>query len=130
MCVYLCTKFQVFRVILTSFRQRVILLPTSKWTPKKTIQIRVKVRIKILKNASCITMTKTICWIQHTEKNRSRKKLRQRWKSIVLMDGQCCKRQNNEKLEKKNQCKTREQQKRLFKTDIKTKLHVSKYIWQ
>ena len=47
MFVYLLTKFEVSGIILTSFRQRVILPPSiSKRTPKKPIQIRVKV-IKI-----------------------------------------------------------------------------------
>ena len=44
MCVYLSTKFQVSRIILTSFRQGVIyppLPPTSEQTPKKPTQIRV-----------------------------------------------------------------------------------------
>ena len=45
MCVYLHTNFQVSNIILTSFRQGVILPappPTSKQTPKKSTQIRVK----------------------------------------------------------------------------------------
>ena len=51
MCVYLRTKFQVSSMILTSFRQGVILHPptttttTSKRTPKKSTQIRVKRRL-------------------------------------------------------------------------------------
>ena len=32
---------------------------------------------------------------------------------------------NNGKIEKYNQCKTRKQQKRLFKIDIKTKLYLT-----
>ena len=43
MGLYLHTKFQFSSVILTSFRQGVILSPTSKRTPKKPTQIRVKV---------------------------------------------------------------------------------------
>ena len=40
--VYLRTKFQVSIIILTSFRQGVILSPhTSKRTPKKPTQIRI-----------------------------------------------------------------------------------------
>ena len=39
LCVYLRTKFQVFNIVLKSFRQEVILptphSPTAKWTPKK-----------------------------------------------------------------------------------------------
>ena len=50
MCVYLRAKFEVSNIILTSFRQGeeggVILplppIPTSKRTPKKSTQIRVK----------------------------------------------------------------------------------------
>ena len=45
MGVYLCTKFQVSSIILTSFRQRANFtsLPhTAKRTPKKPTQIRVK----------------------------------------------------------------------------------------
>ena len=47
MSVYLRAKFQVSNIILTSFRQGVILLPsrahthTSKQTPKKPTQVRV-----------------------------------------------------------------------------------------
>ena len=44
MGVYLRAKFEVSSIILTSFRQGVILPPhsTSKRTPKKSTQIRVK----------------------------------------------------------------------------------------
>ena len=44
MSVYLRTKFQVSSIVLTSFRQDVILPlpPTSEQTPQKPIQIRVK----------------------------------------------------------------------------------------
>ena len=46
MCVYLRTKFQVFNIILTRFRQGLILPPplhlTSNQTLKKLTQIRVK----------------------------------------------------------------------------------------
>ena len=46
MCVYLCTKFQVYSIIVTSFTQgggEVILPhPTSKRNPKKRTQIRNK----------------------------------------------------------------------------------------
>ena len=42
MCVYLGTKMQVSRIILTSFRWMGVISPhTSKWTPKKPTQIRV-----------------------------------------------------------------------------------------
>ena len=52
-------------------------------------------RIKTKANTSrigiqSITMAKTICRIQHTEKNRSRKKWRQRWKNAVQINEQCC----------------------------------------
>ena len=58
MCVYLRTIFQVPSIILTSFRQRVILPspplpPTSKRIPKEPTQIRVKSKklsISISKN--------------------------------------------------------------------------------
>ena len=46
MGVYLRAKFEVSSIIVTGFRQGVILAPpphTSKRTPKKSIQIRVKV---------------------------------------------------------------------------------------
>ena len=44
MCVYLTAKFQVSSIIPTSFRQGVILppSPTSKRTPKKPTQFRIK----------------------------------------------------------------------------------------
>ena len=42
MILYLRAKFEVPSIILPSFRQGVILLPTSKRTPKKPAQIRVK----------------------------------------------------------------------------------------
>ena len=47
MCVYLSTKFQVSSIILTSFRQGGNFTPlplTAKLTPKKPIQIRVKLK--------------------------------------------------------------------------------------
>ena len=46
MCVYLHPKFQVSSIILTSFKQRVVLPPppTAKGTPKKNTQIRVKMQ--------------------------------------------------------------------------------------
>ena len=46
MGVYLRIKFQVSNIILTNFRQLVILpplLPTSKWTPTKPTHIRLSV---------------------------------------------------------------------------------------
>ena len=46
MCVYLRAKFEGSSIILTSFRQGVILpppLPTSTQTPKKPSQIRVNI---------------------------------------------------------------------------------------
>ena len=45
MCVYLPAKFELSSIILTSFRQGVVLLPpalTSKRTTKNATQIRVK----------------------------------------------------------------------------------------
>ena len=48
MRVHLRTKFQVYKVILMSFRHGVILPPTSKRTPKTPIQIRVKIFLKRL----------------------------------------------------------------------------------
>ena len=43
MCVYLRAKFQILGIILTSFRQGVILpLPTAKRTSKRPTQISVK----------------------------------------------------------------------------------------
>ena len=42
-------------------------------------------------------MAKTICWIQHTKKNRSRKKWWQRRKSVVQVNEQCCLWKNNKK---------------------------------
>ena len=48
MHVHLRTKFQVYNVILMSFRHGVILPPTSKRTPKTPIQIKVKIFLKRL----------------------------------------------------------------------------------
>ena len=60
MCVYLCAKFQVFNIILTSFRrgsftsshppspqQQQKKKQTKKRTPKKPTQIRVKSSIQL-----------------------------------------------------------------------------------
>ena len=41
MGVYLCAKFEVSSIILTSFRRGSFTPPTSKGTPKKPTQIRV-----------------------------------------------------------------------------------------
>ena len=57
------------------------------------------------------------------------KKWRQRWKSIVQINEQCCIWQNNGKREKQKWCKTYKQQKRQFKLNIKSKRHVRKNIW-
>ena len=55
MYVNLRAKSQVSSVTLTSFRQEVILPPTSKRTPKKLTQIRVKVaQIYLKKDTVCI----------------------------------------------------------------------------
>ena len=48
MCVYLRTKFQVSRVIQTSFRERINFSPIPKQTPKKPTLIRVKTKIDLL----------------------------------------------------------------------------------
>ena len=45
MCIYLRAKFQVSSIIPTSFRQWVVSPYTSKRTPKKPTQIRVKPRM-------------------------------------------------------------------------------------
>ena len=48
MCVYLRSKFQVSRIILTSFR-KVVILPTpniAKRTPKRPTQITIKIKKK------------------------------------------------------------------------------------
>ena len=53
MCVYLCTKFQVSSIIVTSFRlegEEVILPYISKQTPKEPTWIRVKMKKGKLKN--------------------------------------------------------------------------------
>ena len=42
MCVYLRAEIEISSIILTSFRQGIILPPTPKRTPKKPTQIRVK----------------------------------------------------------------------------------------
>ena len=47
MCVYVCTKFQVPSIILTSFRWEVILPPPpplAKRTPKNATQIKVNLK--------------------------------------------------------------------------------------
>ena len=55
MGVYLRAKFEVSSIILTSFRQGVILLPpTSKRTPKKPTQIRVKENVTCFKHTAMI----------------------------------------------------------------------------
>ena len=105
-------------------------------------------RIKTKKNTLCIriqsiTMAKAICWIQHTHKKIEAEKNSgeggwKRWKSVVpkLMNNAVYgqkkkKKKKNGKLEKYNWCETREQQKILpLKMDIKTKLLVTKTIWQ
>ena len=51
----------------------------------------------------------------HKKKNRSRKKWRQRWKSVVQINEQCGIRQNNGGLEKKNRSETCKQQKNYLK---------------
>ena len=67
MCVYLRSKFEVSRIILTGFRQGLVLnppphTPASKQTPEKPTQIRVKwlalkaFITKELKNASAIAI--------------------------------------------------------------------------
>ena len=49
----------------------------------------IETKIKTRKNNTMriiiksITMVKTIYWIQHTKRNRSRKKRRQRWKTVL-----------------------------------------------
>ena len=48
-----------------------------------------------------MTMAKTICRIQHTIKNRCRKKWRQRWKSLVQVNEHCCVLYNYGKLKNK-----------------------------
>ena len=64
-----------------------------------------KTMTKARKNILCIriqsiTMVKIKYWIQHTKKNRIRKKWRQGWKSVVQINEQCCIRQKDGKLEK------------------------------
>ena len=54
---------------------------------------------------------------------RSRKKWKQRWKSVVQTNEQSYIQKNDVKLEKETRCKTRKQQKRLFKMYIKTNLY-------
>ena len=60
----------------------------------------------------------------------TKKKWRQKWKSVVQIIEQWCLWQNNGKLKKQNWCKNCKQQKRLFNMDIKTKLYATKNIWQ
>ena len=60
-------------------------------------------------------------------KTRSRKKWRQRRKSIAQINEQCCIRQNGGKPEKQNRCKASKQRKRVFKMYIKSKLHVTHF---
>ena len=69
MCVYVCTKFQVPSIILTSFRWEVILPPLpplAKRTPKNATQI--KVNLKTIPNWYCpcfkhsLFVHKSISW--------------------------------------------------------------------
>ena len=56
MGVYLRVKFEVSSIILTGFRQGVILLPpTSKRTPQKPTQIRVRIIISVSKKSGGLT---------------------------------------------------------------------------
>ena len=71
----------------------------------ENLQLYLRLGLKLKKNTSririqSISMAKTICWIQHTKKNRSRKKWWQRWKSVVQINEQCCIWKNNGKLKK------------------------------
>ena len=68
----------------------------------ENLQFYLWLGLKLKKNISCIriqsiSMAKTICWIQHTEKSRSRKKWWQRWESVVQINKQCCIWKNNGK---------------------------------
>ena len=84
----------------------------------ENLKIYLRLGLKIKKTSpiriQSIIMTETIYWVQHKIKNRSRKKWRQRWKSLVQINDQCYIQKNNGELKKQNQCKTSKQWKRLF----------------
>ena len=66
----------------------------------ENLQLYLRLGLKLKKNTlririQLITMVKTLCRIQNAEKNKSRKKWRQRWKSVVQVNEQCCIQQNN-----------------------------------
>ena len=62
MCICFCAKFQVSSIILTSFRQWVVFPSTSKQTPKKPTQIKVKARMVM---ANLLSLLKS----QHKNQN-------------------------------------------------------------
>ena len=69
------------------------------------LQLYLRIGLKLKKKTSCIRiqsikMAKIICSIQHMKNNRSRKKWRQRRKSLVQINEQCYIRKNNRKIEK------------------------------
>ena len=81
------------------------------------------------RNTSCIRiwsirMTKTI----HKKRIKTESMVTNIWGSILQINEQCCLWQNNGKREKQSWRKTDKQQKSLFEMDIKTKLHITKYL--
>ena len=104
---------------------------TSIWKHATLLEARIKTKRHTSPlGTQSITVVKTMHWIEHTKKNRSRKKWKQRWKSVVQTNEQSCIQKNDVKLEKETRCKTRKQRKRLFKMYIKTKLYFVQNIWQ
>ena len=75
-------------------------------------------------------MVKTIYWLQHAKKSRSRKKIMTKMEKCCTNIWAMLHTKKNGKPKTNNWCKTSKQQKGLFKMYIETKLYVKQTIWQ